>query len=131
MLSKIPLELLHLKAIDCCPPPDRTLLLFDLLMVARSQADQSNERSRSAQNGSRKLVDTDNTKINTVLFISTRIKQSTKLDMLDTFDYGIALQDEFGVLDQDLGFESLVLSPTSVLQMLSSLLSCHDHLQGH
>ena len=31
MLSKIPVQLLHLKAIVCCPPPGGTLTLFDLL----------------------------------------------------------------------------------------------------
>ena len=49
---------------------------------------------RSAQNDAPKLADTDNTKINTALFISTRIRQSTKLEVLDNFDYGIALEDE-------------------------------------
>ena len=47
VLSKIPLQLLHLKAIDCCPPPGWTLPLFDLLIVSRSKADRSNEHSRS------------------------------------------------------------------------------------
>ena len=47
--SNIPLQLLHLKAIDCCPPPGWTLLLFDLLMVVRTQAEWSNQHWRCAQ----------------------------------------------------------------------------------
>ena len=96
VLSKIPLQLLHLKAIDCCPecPPGWMLPLFDLLMIVRSQADRSNEHSRNAQNDPPKLADTDNTKINTTLFISTRIRQSTKLEVFDIFDYCMALEDK-------------------------------------
>ena len=47
VLSKIPLQLLHLRAKDCCPPPDWTLLV-DLLMVVRTQAEWSNQHWRCA-----------------------------------------------------------------------------------
>ena len=47
------------KAMNCRPPPDSALPVFYLLMNARSQADWSNEQSRSAQNCSRKLEVTD------------------------------------------------------------------------
>ena len=53
---------LHLKAVDCYSPPDWRLLVFDLLMIARSQAEWLNEHWRCAQNCSKKLADTEITK---------------------------------------------------------------------
>ena len=52
--SKIPLQLLHLRAKDCCPPPDWTLssrlnaASVDLLMVVRTQAEWSSQHWRCA-----------------------------------------------------------------------------------
>ena len=85
VLSKIPLQLssLHLKAIDCCPPPGWRLPLFYLLMVARSQADLSNEHWRCAPNCSLKMADTDNTQFSAAFFIYeqevNRLKSGTIL----------------------------------------------------
>ena len=101
-------------------------------MVARSQADQSNEHLRSAQKGSRKLADADNTKMKTALFISTRIRPSTKLEVLDNSDHGMALKDEFGVLDQDILCQFCKFRKFDfMLQILSPSHCSHDHLQGH
>ena len=75
VLSKIHLQLLNLKVMDCCPCPDWASV--DLFIVVRTRAEWSNQHLRCAQNGSRKLAGTDNTnntKFSAALFMSTRKK---------------------------------------------------------
>ena len=67
---------------ECCPSLDWTLLVFDLLMVARSRAEGSNENLRYAQNRwvpeKWQIHTTQSLKINTVLFTWTRNRQRLK-----------------------------------------------------
>ena len=61
------------------------------------------------------------TKINTALIISTRIRQTTKLEVLDNSDYGMALEDELRVLDWDVLCRFCKLRKIGcMLQILSS-----------
>ena len=144
VLSKIPLQRLHLTAIDWCPPPDWTLLVFAWLQDHRQNDQISTWGGYKPIPENWQIVpDTDN-KTSSLRYSyhdehETDKLSGSSLEVWDNFSYGMALEDEFGILDQNIvyqfgtrinavNYESLVLC----YKCDCNALSCyHDHLQGH
>ena len=95
---------------ECCPSLDWTLLVFDLLMVARSRAEGSNENLRYAQNRwvpeKWQIHTTQSWKSTLYCSHEQETDNASNLKVVDDFDYGMALEDELlGVVDRDIVYQ--------------------------